>query len=250
MKRIIYLSVLFLVLTACNSEKYYPTVITMGETKDMTIIEFDYTFKGVWVGSGEVNTRNHSFDANGDGKNDFKLISSVDTVQNSVENSNVYYYTTYIELLNGYGAMKMQESPNEVFYTGTIRDTLLPGQSWPSQYTLGSYSCTETINSNNVGYNYGYVNRVNSGVEVVNEYNGWSSNSYDRKLISHTNYEIYSSNNRIIYNFSCLNPTVGVPFFIPLKFSGNNSSADYMGWIELEILDDNTIHLIRTAIQE
>jgi len=248
MKRIFYLSVLFAVLTGCNGEKVYPSVITIGETKDMAITEIDYTFKGVWVGNGEVNTRRHSFDMNGDGESDFELISSVDTVQNSVTNSNEYYYSTYISLIYG-SSIKVQDSPNELFYTAIIRDTLLPGQQWPSQYTLVNYSCVETINSNNVGYNYGYVNMVNQGVAVSNEYNEWNNNSFDQKLISHTNYETYYNNNRENYNFSCLNPTIGGAFFIPVKFTGTNSSTDYMGWIELEILENNTIHLIRTAVQ-
>jgi len=50
MKRIIYLSALFVVFTACNSEKQNSSTIVIGETKNMLVIEHDKTFNGVLLG--------------------------------------------------------------------------------------------------------------------------------------------------------------------------------------------------------
>jgi len=61
-----------------------------------------------------VNTRRHSLDMDGDEEDDFGLISSVDTVFNSVTNTNEFYYGTYIDLADGY-SVKIQNLSNELF---------------------------------------------------------------------------------------------------------------------------------------
>ncbi len=96
MKRLIYLSGLFVLFTACNSVKLNPSTIVIGETDDMLVIEHDKTFNGVFVGTNEVNTRSVNFDINGDGQNNFQINSRVDTLENSAENASSFKYSVSI----------------------------------------------------------------------------------------------------------------------------------------------------------
>jgi hypothetical protein len=57
----------------------------------------------------------------------------------------------------------------------------------------------------------------------------------------------YAKLNYIEMDYSCDNPVLNTPFYIGIQDIGAGSK---LGWIELKISDDNTVHLIRTAIQE
>jgi len=50
------------------------------------------------------------------------------------------------------------------------------------------------------------------------------------------------------YDYSCINPEKNNVIFLGVTLSKNGNY--YLGWIELEISGNNTVHVIRTAIQK
>lgn len=250
MKNIIYL-VLVVVLTSCNNNNApVQDSIVIGETKNMNVIEFDKTFKGVWVGYNEINERYHSFDINGDGSDDFRLISSVDTVLNSISGSSEMTYAVYIGLEDYYSG-KIQNTENKIFFKGVQRDTVYTGSGGNSIYWVYNYDCNEVLNSDEA-YDYKFVKRVNADDVISGTNDEEWFNVSNRRLIYHSNSTRFSGQTYENYNFNCLNSSKNTTLYIPIQVTSNSYTYQEprLGWIELEILEDNTIHLIRTAVQE
>jgi hypothetical protein len=220
----------------------------MGEVDNMYVVEFDKTFKGVWVGTSETNERYHSFDMNSDGFKDFRLISLADTVSNSTSTSDEMSYAVYIELEDHYGS-KLQNTDDLIYYRGTERNTVYTGSGSNATYWVYNYNCNQILNSIE-HFEHSYVNIVNAD-DVISSTNDeeWF-NMYNRRLIYHSNFTEFSGQTYSSYEFDCLNSSKNSLIYIPIQLSSNSSAQPKLGWIELEISEDNTIHLIRTAIQE
>ena len=245
MKNIIYI-VLIVTFTACNT-KQLPVSIVIGETKNMFVTEFDYTFKGVWVGYNQVNERTHSFDINGDGSEDFSLISFVDSVYQPATNSDGKIYGVRLVLEDNY-SVKTQIIEEGLGIQSMERDTLFPGQSWSDTYLLSTFNCqgSEEELSYNQESQLSFIKRLNTNDNIAKNDNLWINYGSNGQLIYQTNYNSYYNYEYNNYEFNCINPDKNSPFFIPILLS----NSDVLGWIELEILEDNTVHLIRTATQE
>ena len=240
-------------LSSCNSKKENAKSIVIGEMDNMTIIEFDYTFKGVYIGLGEVNERTHEFDMNNDGKPDFSLTSFTDSIFTNASETNKISYGTYFKLIDD-GHIKSKMVVDEMREVLLERDTLFPWQSWTTTYMLQKYSCKgvelTAIYSENY---YRYIERLEKDDLITNSYNDWDQNDSKRKFIYYSNFESYEYEKLKRYDFSCFNSAYNTPFFIPIiiyKSNPSSTSDASLGWIELEILEENTIHLIRTAIQD
>ncbi len=112
--------------------------------------------------------------------------------------------------------------------------------------------CQNCGQGNSNGSNFLSVLKLNNGDELISQ----SSYVYSPYNISiyNTNYKTVKEYNNYdfmenIYNFSCNNPTKNSFFYIGFKIedvSGNHR----LGWVELEVLTNDTVHIIRTAVQE
>jgi len=75
----------------------------------------------------------------------------------------------------------------------------------------------------------------------------------ERMFLNHSGYTTFSSSptsstiKDLKYDFSCLNLEKNKTLFLGVKYFG--SFEERLGWIELEISGNNTVRLIRTAIQ-
>jgi len=246
MKNIIYLVMLLLVVT-CTNNKDYPSSIKIGDTEGMLVIEFDKTFNGVWVGNGEVNTRTVSFDIDNNGENDFTFYSSVDTINNAGWLLGRYRYGVGIE---GHG-LKIRSkyktiSQSQNSYVG---DTVI-GMYIKHIYHIIYSDCEGTSTQGNQNYNF-YVNyEVNDNLTNDNFENLSSTNGNYLNLYKSYDMSVNVSSYNVEFSqtdFSCVNAPQGKSFFLGIQDVSNDPK---LGWIELEILEDNTIHLIRAAIQK
>jgi len=250
MKKIIYLVVLLLVV-ACTNNKDYPNSIKIGDTDGMLVTEFDKTFNGVWVGNGEVNTRTVSFDIDNDGENDFHISSTVDTVYGA--GSFVPYYSFSVKISTYTMNISQNISP-KLFESSltVVGDTLINGVTKTLFQNIYS-ECDPTVYDDKIVEAFTNSFIINDEITV----NQLSQSKNGANLSSGVN--IYKSSNFFIsnpstyslsikeYNYTCLSSVKNESFFIAIYKSDNNFQK--LGWIELEILEENTVHLIRTAIQ-
>jgi len=248
MKRIIYLSVLIALLTACNSNKDFPTSIIIGDIDNMIVNDVDYTFKGVYVGVNEVNTRTVAFDIDNDGEVDFSLTSTADTIENGGGDIPFYSYSVgiqsdYIDVSRNYNTeLNLSVQPVD-------GDTIVNG----SFYITKHYSYWECeSNTYDVGNN-SFVNVFQLYNEItLDELSDYHNSEYiysGVNIYKSKEYEVSSSSYFTIResDYSCLSAPKNTPFYISVHKVNDNKAR--LGWIELEILEDNTVHLIRTAIQ-
>ena len=181
MKYLIYLTVVIPFLFSCNRLKEYPNSIVLGETKDMNVIEYDKTFKGIWVGTGELNRREHSFDLDGDEIFDFSLCSFTDTILSSLDGTSEIIYGAYLTLGDSYGN-QTQYSGNDYFMSYTNRDTLLPGESMYTSYRYNKYSCAfGGLNTQEIDAPYCKRMKETKSVAVYSE--DWVNYGADRIMI-------------------------------------------------------------------
>jgi hypothetical protein len=167
MTRIIYLSVVLLILSACNSSGDRPSSIVIGDEKGMNVIDFDYTFTAVWVGKNDINKRTHRYDMNGDGDDDFSLTSFLDTIYDNASGINELSYGVYFKV-EGNNA-KTQFSTNNITETITDRDTTFTGSSWPVSYLLRKYNCNLNGEFSYYGDIYKYISKLVKGAEINND---------------------------------------------------------------------------------
>ena len=247
MKIIFYLSVVSFACIACNSEKNYPNSIKIGDTEGMLVTEFDETFKGVFVGIGEVNTRTVSFDIDNNGKNDFTFYSSVDTIKKAGWLLNNYHYKVGVE---GHGLKIRSEyktiSQSQNSYIG---DTVIDIYTKQIYHIIHS-GCEGTPTQGDQEYNFNVNYEVNDKLTSENFENLSSTSGNYLNLYQSNDMSVFVSSYRVEYflkDLSCANAPQNKSFFLGIQ---DVSSDVKLGWIELEILENNTVHLIRAALQE
>jgi len=247
MKRIFYLSVLSIVFIACNSTTEREMSITIGDTKNMVITEINETFKGVFVGVGEVNTRTFSFDIDNNGKNDFTFYSSVDTINNGDWLLGDYHYRVGVE---GHG-LKIRNDYKTISQSQNsyIGDTVI-GMYIKHIYHIIHSDCEGTSAQGDEKYNY-YVNyEINDKLTSENFENLSSTSGNYLNLYQSYDMSVFVSSYNVEFflkDFSCANAPQNKSFFLGIQDVSNEVK---LGWIELEILENNTIHLNRAALQE
>jgi len=247
MKNLI-LPALLLLLVACNSDKEYKKMIKIGDTDGMYIKELDTYFKGVFVGFSEVNKRTVKFDVNDDGVVDFTISSEVDSIpQISNIPSKIVSKITFDD--EGENTKMNISRTTTNFEDLPATDTIVPPNNIVHElrHTLHT-SCVD----NSIGNNVLHVEKLNGGDELNSQkYNVYHVHNLFIYNTSYETIDAYNSNDFIenSYDYSCNNPNKNAPFYIGFTF-GTVTGKFILGWIELEILDDETVHIIRTAAQE
>jgi len=251
MKRILYLCVCLNVIVSCKSKSIRSNSITIGDTDNMLVIEHNKTFNGIYVGHNEINTRSVNFDINGDGDNDFIIKSRVDTVIYPTANTPNFNYSVSISSLGSFDIIMTKNYFNVEELPST--DTIIAPSSVPQNYyhELRS-SCSELINGNN-GITTLYTGVFESSDVLVKDNELYSGSDL---LIFHSNYSTFSSYDGSSYSYgketrfdySCASSEKNKILYLGVK--SGVGSKEYIGWIELEITENNTVHVIRTAIQE
>jgi hypothetical protein len=204
MKNNIYI-VLIIVFTACNSINQRPDSVVIGEIENMYVIEFNKTFKGVWVGEGDVNERSHSFDLDSDGSFDFILTSFTDTIYNTTSNSNQIIFACFLTL-NPNRSSGIQYGSEQLLLEPIENDTLITNQNGSSLYWVYNYNCIVEGLTYPQEAKYSYVKRLNYNGLIKRLSNDWINNKSYRNLIYHSNYNEYSIQTYHNYDFTCLNP--------------------------------------------
>ena len=111
------------------------------------------------------------------------------------------------------------------------------------------YSCAfGGINTQEIDAPYCKTMRENKPISVYSE--DWVNYGTDRIMIYQSNYKTFEYDVLNEYDYTCLNVEKNKPFYIPMLFNTSLSYTDLLGWVELEILEENTIHLISAAIQD
>lgn len=245
-KRNIYL-IMLLVLTACSSNKERPSSIIIGDTEDMIVTEVNETFNGVYVGEYEVNTRTKTFDIDNDGDDDFTIYSSVDSVINTRGLVSSYQYKVSFESYSlKLKAIEKHFGESESIFLG---DSLIPGYIINIYHTILS-SCDSNSMDESMSDIF-YTNyELNDDLDA-NGFNYLESHISENICIYQTNgmeaISSYAKLNYIEKDYSCTNPGLNTPFYMGIQ---DISGGKKLGWIELSISENNTVHLIRTAIQE
>jgi len=236
---------LILLLIACNPDVVYEGAIIIGNTDGMYVEEIDMNFKGVFVGTSEVNKRTVKFDVNNDGVDNFTISSEVDSIS---QISNIPSKLVSKITFHGGSRTKINVVKTTSYFENLpITDTLVGSVNYDLRHTLHTY-----CDDNSTGSNALNVLKLNNGDELI------SQSSY---IYSPYNISIYKTNYKTVeeynnydfmensYNYSCNNPIKNTSFYIGFKIedvSGNHR----LGWIELEILTDDAVHIIRTAVQD
>ena len=254
MKNIIYL-VFSIALVSCSSTNETPSSIFIGETKGMIVTEVNKEFEAFYVGPGEINTRTVVFDINDDGESDFEISCTIDSVFNT--KSQKYYTVIAIDNLTEYSFLTNKKAFETITST---TDTVIASVSNLYIHNLQQGYLETSINLID---DYYCISYLEAGFELDIEHNPYGVIESENSNFFHPYAFVYQSNYSELtlstvdgkygydktFDFSYFNCEINKTFFIAF-LKGSQTYQGKLGWIELEILENNTVHVIRTAIQE
>jgi|GEM_PF-1360892 len=216
--------------------------IVFGNYEGMDVVTYDSIEWEYFEESGVMSYHTKDFDVNGDGRNDFSLLSEVSVDPNS-EDLNNPRYTYSIKLRSSQLSFHTQTVLNEVYLH--VDTTIFPTDSIPLIYLDYRLTCNRQLESDPIQESYNLVVFVqHEKDDLLNLDDAFSSSCYtlyeSNKEFPYildpeaTEATVYQS--EVLASEECYNLPIDEATFIGFKYVENSKTR--IGWIKLIIEHD------------